>query len=1762
LSSKHIFASASSAGPGYATFVEVLRRQAAENPHRIAYTFLSERGLEGQDLTFAELEQKALAIAAFLESQGLQGERVLLLLPSGLDYICAFFGCLYAGVIAIPSFPPTAGHLRRGEPWFQAVARDATPRLAFTTPEVRDRLSPELQKAGLRPVTLGEMDPGMAAKWRQPGIDAGTIAFLQYTSGSTSQPKGVMVSHGNLLHNMRVILEACGNDQDSTIVSWLPLHHDMGLIGTVLQPAYLGARAVLMSPTSFLHNPLAWLQAISRFKGRSCSAPNFAYDLCVRKIKPEQKAGLDLSSWQVAVNGAEPVRADTMKDFSDAFAQCGFRAGAFRPCYGLAESTLMVTGARSSTQPLLKSFSTPALEQGSVAEASGEDARLLVGCGGPLPQHQVMIVAAETRKPCAENEIGEVWVSGPSVAQGYWNRPEETAATFHAGLSPQEAGPFLRTGDLGFINEGQLFITGRCKDLIIIRGRNLYPQDIELTAQEAESSLRPGAGAVFALQSGEEEQLVLVQEIERHPQVKPEDVMMAVREAVFIEHGVPLHTVVLLRPGSIPRTTSGKIRRSACREMFLSDALPVAARKVFEPAAEAASGSAAQLTLDEVLQTEPGLRRELVQGWLCEQAAKLLKVDAGSGSIQGGRPLVTLGLDSLMAAEFKARIEAAVGVSLPMAQLLQGATLDDVAGEILDHLKAESKTGPFTGQSSMQGLHPLSYGQKGLWVLNRVAPNSTAYTLASAARSTNALNVTALEAAFKELMARHSALRTIFPAPEGEPLQSVLASAELHPERHFSYRDLSGSAFDLSALLKTEVQRPFVLDREPPIRFLVFRASAQEYVLMLVLHHIIADLAALETLLEEFGRLYAIHNGGEVEAVPPEKANYLDFVRWQSDLVASDEGARQLQYWSGLLAGELPILQMPGARPRTMAPEFRGASVPFHLDQELLSRLGALAQAEQATLFMVLAAVFQLLLHRVTGQPDLLLGTPASGRTRSEFARVIGYCVNPVALRSHYHPALTFKDFLGRLRQNALAAFAHQDYPFQLLVEKLHPVRDAAVPPIFQAMFVWQGVRSGSGEALAEMSLGAGNVSFQFAGLELQSVALENTASQFDFTLIMAPSVHGLSGAFKFNTDLLDEAAMRGLAQRFSVLLREAAQSPGRELGALPLLSPLERDQLAQAGAGPAPVKIAAAHVLEIFAEQVRNAPEATALVVGEQRLTFAELNARSNQFSRYLRNLGVGPEVRVGLCLNRSLEMIVALIAVWKAGGAYVPLNPRDPAERMAMLIEQSGIAAIIVHEDLVGRLPHRLPPLVLLNLDLDLIALEDDSDVEVPAVGENLAYVIYTSGSTGQPKGVMIEHRSVMNLLAGLRQTIYNHLGGRRLVVGLNAPLAFDASVKQLLTLMIGHTLCVIPEDVRRNGEELPAFAQAMGLDVLDCTPTQAQIMLESGLAERKLRLALLLGGEAVPEESWKVLSSVLSGNCFNLYGPTECTVDATCCRLDSRESPSIGRPLSGTNIYILDREMEPAPMGVFGEICIGGLNVGRGYLDNPQLTAQKFLPDPFSRVEGARMYRSGDGGRFAVDGSIEFIGRLDRQVKIRGFRIELGEIEAALAACPGVLDAAAVLHTGSGAVPRLIGYVVATGKQPAHVYREFLANKLPEYMVPAMVVEIPKMPISPNGKRNYRALPLPEMVVLERGPDFDPPRSDVEQYLVELWTQMLNVNPIGIHDNFFSLGGDSLLATRLITRIQKDYPTGVPLLALFFQQPTIAALAGHMNASRVEK
>lgn len=1734
----------------YNTLVEVLRTRVEETPGRVAYTFLQEGMNGGMDVSFAELDERARAIAAYLQERSMEGERALILLPYGLAYIATFFGCLYAGVIAVPGFPPRFGRLRQKDSWFHRVARDAQPRLVFTLPETVRTMenSSDLEELSFTWIDPNQIDLTQADEWHLPSITSESTAFLQYTSGSTSDPRGVVLTHGNLLHNQKVIQTACCHDQTSTVVSWLPLHHDMGLIGTVIHPAYLGARSVLMPPTRFLQEPVSWLQAITQYRGRSSSAPNFAYELCIRKVSAEQKASLDLTSWNVAINGAEPVRPETMARFAAAFNECGFSPRAFYPSYGLAESTLMVTGARRSDLPLVKKFSAAALEKGLVREQAAEEAagRLLAGCGHSVLGQEVTIVNPETLKPAGEQEVGEIWVGGPSVAWGYWGRPEESEAIFRARIT-DETGKFLRTGDLGFLLESELFITGRLKDLIIVRGRNLYPQDLELTIQRSHPSVRPGFVAVFAAKE-DPETIVAVVEADRGPGVSGEEVIRVIRETTLLEHGVFLRTVVLIRSGTIPKTTSGKIRRSACRDLLAAGELQILMESSTSADREGGDVQASRITRAMILEIEPALRYDLVRDHLQKHLQNVLKLPPQD--LKADQTLISLGMDSLAAAQLAAFLNQELGVALDLAELLQETSLGTLTSIVVDSCNEKDQS-PAVRKTSESREIPLSYGQHGLWVLHQIAPDSTAYVLANAVRVKAGLNVECLRDAFREVMARHQMLRATFFLADGGPAARVHEVENLVLENHFQHRRLSAEeAAQANQLLNQEARRPFALDQEAPIRLTLFSLPNGESLLLLALHHIAADLISIAIIVDELNALYVSRLHGVPALIPEPRAEYADFVQWQRELIESPRGQNSYDYWRKQLKGDLAVLELPADRPRPLAASYRGASEHFHVAAAVSEELRKIARAEQATLFMAVLAAFQAFLHRISGQEDLQVGVPINGRKEGEFARVVGYCVNTVVLRSSHDGARSFTAHLAKTRRTALEAFAHQDYPFPLLVEKLHPERNPAAAPIFQTMFAWQKLE-GEQSALASAALGVGPVSFQLAGLKTEPEPIDNTGSQFDLTLMMAGEQDGMLGVFKYSADLFDAATVRRLADQFSVFLEQIVRHPESAMTGLRTLSDAERDQLLSQWTSNTVGETAVfrcAH--EFFEEHASRDPEAPALIMGDRRLTYAKLNARANQFARYMRNLEIGVESRVAICLERCPEMVIAILGIWKAGAAYVPLDPCDPPERLAALVKGAAIDVMIVHEKLLGRLSEPLPPLVLLDLDAELIALEDDSNLDLAVPLEALAYVIHTSGSTGVPKGVMIQHASLANLVEGLR-SIYQRLEQRRLVVGLNAPLVFDSSVKQLLALAMGHTLCVVPEEARRNGEALLAYAKQTGIEVLDCTPTMAQILIEIGFLNSELAFSLFLGGEAIPPAMWQALADS-AAPCFNLYGPTECTVDATACALGSRAAPAIGRALAGTNVYVLNERMEPVPAGAAGELYVGGLSVGRGYLNDPEMTAERFLPDPFNKMAGTRMYRSGDRTRYSRDGNFEFIDRVDRQVKVRGFRIELGEIEGELHCHPSVRESVVVLRTDTTGIKRLIGYVVTEEQHGSDHYRQFLAQRLPEHMVPVLVLRIPGIPVNANGKRDYAALPLPEIGEREQEKDYVPPRSGVEKYLVELWSDMLRTSPIGIADSFFALGGDSLQATRMVAQVQADFATSIPLLALFFQEPTIEALS----------
>jgi natural product biosynthesis luciferase-like monooxygenase protein len=1358
------------------TLVDILCRRARIQPDRLAYTFLADGENEEKRLTYGEMDRRARSIAALLQSLGGAGERVLLLYPPGLDYIAAFFGCVYAGAIAVPIYPPRQNKTMSR---IAAIIADAQPAVALTSSQILSRVTSSLADPGnlnsMRWQAVEGEANGTQTEWQEPAITGDTLALLQYTSGSTGAPKGVMLSHRNLLHNSALLRHSFEYTSESHCVSWLPVYHDMGLIGGVLQPLYGGFPCTLMSPVSFLQRPVRWLEAISRYKATISGGPNFAYELCVRKIGSAQMSSLDLSSWSTAFNGAEPIRAETLNRFSETFAPCGFRKEAFFACYGLAESTLIVSGSKNADLPVIKRFQLKGLENNQVIESTSEDegARLLVGCGQSLPDAQVIIVNPETLTKCSPEEVGEVWVSGGSVARGYWNRSAETAHTFQALTSDTLEGPFLRTGDLGLLQDGELFITGRLKDLIIVRGLNHYPQDIELTVERSHPSLRPGCGAAFSVGVKGEEQLVIVQEIDRH-QADPDAIINRIRRAVSEEHELQLFAALLIMPGSLPKTSSGKIQRHACRAAFLNRTLECIAEWQEHGASEGEL-----VTVSEPLANPSIASHDAVQAWLISQIATRSGVDPSKIDI--GLSIDNYGMDSLMAIELTHSIETNLGVALPMAGFLEGPSISQLANHVLEKMDRSPQVQKIAGSQPRQtgGIHPLSQGQKALWFLHQLAPESATYNIVGAARIRADLDIAALRRAFLTLVERHSSLRTTFTTRNGEPFQ------QLHNQMELSFHQEDASAWSDSLLDERLTERahlPFDLENGPLVRVVVFTRSTQEQVVLLVVHHIISDFWSLAVLLDELGDLYPAERRGARPVLEPLTLNYIDFARWQLEMLAGPEGERLWSYWKDQLAGDLPVLDLPTDRPRSPVQTYRGASHPFKLGAQLTHDLRRLSRSQGATLFMTLLAGFQTLLYRYAGQEDLLVGSLTAGRDSANLAGLVGYFVNPVVLRADLSGLPTFAAFLDRVRQTALAAFDHQHYPFPLLVERLQPERDAARSPIFQAMFILQKAYLLDVDGLASLAVGESGARVVLGELPLESVRVKQQATQFDLTLVMAEVDGSLSASIQYNTDLFDATTIVRMAGHLQTLLKAIVAEPGRPISTLPWLTAAERYSLLVEWNNTRtdyPVELCIHH---LFENRARDNSDWVVAIYENDQLSFQGLSKRANQLARYLQGLGVGPQVLVGICMERSLDMLVGLLAILKAGGAYVPLDPAHPRDRLEFVIADARMSVIVTERGLVKHLPPAVARLVCLDSDAYLSQHEDEPLSAV--VSDNVAYVIYTSGSTGEPKGVMVSHRNVVNFFRGMDEKIGCHESDTMLAL---TSISFDISVLELFWAML---------------------------------------------------------------------------------------------------------------------------------------------------------------------------------------------------------------------------------------------------------------------------------------------------------------------------------------------------------------------------------------
>ncbi len=1041
---------------------------------------------------------------------------------------------------------------------------------------------------------------------------------------------------------------------------------------------------------------------------------------------------------------------------------------------------------------------------------------------------------------------------------------------------------------------------------------------------------------------------------------------------------------------------------------------------------------------------------------------------------------------------------------------------------------------------------PLSWTQLGLWLVQQAAPDSAAYHVAFTARITSFVDLVALRAALQALVDRHEILRTTYPATDGELRQEVVG----HQDVNFELDQVPGIADEeLWRLLRSAYQRPFDLEHGSMMRARLFTRSPEDHVLLMVWPHIAVDGWSTWILLDEFRVLYEAHATGGSATLPRPGAQYADFARWQASLLEGPEGDRLWSYWRDRLAGAQP-LNLSHDRSQVSESAPAGKTLMWQVCGDSLERLKSLASAERSSLFVVLLAAFKTLLFRYTGQEDVLVGTPTFGRSRPEFHALVGDLVNTVPLRTDLSGAPTFRELISRVRETALGALAHADYPFALLVRRLGLRREPGRAPVFDVLFNFQTPqRSNDLLALFLPTESPGVVTT--AGLRLEQYSMPQQEGQFDLSLELVELDGRLNGSFKYRSDLFETSTIERMSRHWAHLIEAIIANPDAQITSLPFLAPPERRQLIDEWnntATPVPGPLTLHGQFEVYAAA---SPNAVAVVDAKDRLTYGELDRLATRVARHLVARGVVPGSRVAIAVDRSVRMVAALLGILKSGGSYVPLDPSFPRERLAYMVEDSGATLVLTERTLAGELvePNRMGVVYLEDCLVDEAVVQ-----ELPAVGPNdEAYVIYTSGSTGRPKGVVIEHRAAVSLLYAYRQRFGMTNEDRWIAL---TTLSFDPSVLEIFgPLSCGAAIFVTSSADVLDAKRLSDIVDDWRPTFVQATPTAWRIMLNAGW-KGSPNLSILIGGEALTSD----LAKRLLERCrrlFNVYGPTETTVWSTAAEITDPSTISVGRPLANVRTYVLDPRGEPVPMGVPGELYIGGAGVARGYHARPELTAERFLPDPFGVTPDARMYQTGDLVRWRADGGLDYLGRLDHQIKVRGHRIEPGEIENVLERHPAVRQAVVVAQGTNATDYQIMAYIVPEGEITAGDLRRFLRDSLPDYMIPAFVQKLDRFPLTPSGKVDRNRLPAVE---LDSARDVVPARTELEASLVRLWEELLDVRPIGVMDNFFDLGGHSLLAIRLCARLSEHIEK--PLhVATLFQTPTIAELAARLTGQVAE-
>ena len=1508
------------------------------------------------------------------------------------------------------------------------------------------------------------------------------IAFIQFSSGSTGSPKGVMLTHRNLIANISAISKAAGYAGEDKMINWMPLTHDMGLIGFHINPLFEGMTHFIMPTNLFVRKPNLWFDKVSENRINILGSPNFGYHYLLKHCS-SRTYDWDLSSVKVFYNGAEPISMELIQAFTQEFTQYGLKANAICPVYGLAEASLAVSITHIKEEPSFVKLNRDKLGIRAHVEfvEEGQTGISVVNVGTPINDCRVHI-ADRKGNLLEENQIGDIYISGANVTSGYYNNQAETQRV-------KKEGAWIKTGDLGFVKDKCLYVTGRSKDIIFINGQNFYPHDIEEVASLLEDielnkvavvgcfneSLQRDEIIAFLYHKGKIQTFI--------PRISP------LKNHLNRKIGINLDKVLPI--SKIPKTTSGKLQRYKLEEQYKAGDF----REIHQAIKESL-----EIAKPEAFVKHAGEDLSKLEGSILEIWKRVLGIE----DIGIGQNFNEVGGNSLKAGEISLLIRKELQIDLPLEKFYENPSIKTLA-ESLSSFSKLTYSPIRVGESLDTNRYSLSPTQQGVYFQWEVNKASTGYNMPMACKIEGPLDVEKLVDCIEQLILRHDSLRMSFQKDEeAQPYFYIQANVAVDiPVIGCKPEEVQGK---LRSLVK-----PFDLHGGPLFRFAVLEVEAPIRILFLDFHHIISDGVSAFNFIEELFKLY---EGVEIPNLP---VGYADYVLWEKEYLLSDPVKEHAKYWSTYLKGDLPKLELSTDHPRPPIFSYEGGRIEFHFDHKETEELKALTNTYACTLAELLFSIYSILLAKYTGQDACIIGIPTAGRKHPDILKSQGMFVNNLAIKASTDLYSTFERILDQNKQQIRAGLAHQDYPFYHLIDQKNSSRDASRNPIFDTMFVYQNM---------------GFPNSPSKEISLSRYFFDPGFSKYDLSLEIFEEQNSLKYAFEYSSHLFERETIIRLSRHFTTLISNIHKQPKAPLKSITLLSPDEyRENVLQFN-DTQRAWTQKQTILERFTEQVEKGPENTALEFGGQLLTYQQLDKKSSQLASYLIGKGIGTHDVVSIWLPRSQELIVSLMAVLKTGACYLPLDVSTPEERAKFMIEDSD-SRVLITESSKKSLGLGIGNKGLEVLYVDKGAWELKEAYELPKVGlGDLAYIIYTSGSTGLPKGVMIEHRALINYISWAADT---YVRGERVHFPLFTSISFDLTITSIFTpLITGNKIVIYPEE--ENPQVIQNVILEGKVEVIKLTPSHLRLIKE--IPQEKLKNAhrvkrLIVGGEILPTVLAEELCSLFNQDIeiFNEYGPTEATVGCMIHQYQPQElsrSVPIGIPIQNTQVYLLDSFLEPVPVGVEGEIFISGEGLARGYIANEKSSAQKFVDNPF--IENQRMYKTGDMARWLPSGILEFIGRRDQQLKIQGHRVEVSEVERTLLAYPVINEAIVSSQENKNSEVYLKAFYKRNENwQEAFdesSLREFLAKRLPYYMIPAYFIEVEEFPLTQNGKIDYRSLSHLE----ETNAEVIEPQSYIEQVSVGVWEEVLGKKNIRLQDNFYALGGDSIKAVQIAAKLHE--------------------------------